>query len=104
MAKGENSRRDSADVATTMTSLITPLSSDQIERLTIDAIQEHRAALVKAENAYESWQAAEAARADTAADLHEGYTRLMLAARAQQLVLATLVERLGFIPRVPPTE
>mgnify|MGYP002393440163 FL=1 len=87
-----------------MTSLIAPLSSDQIERLTIDAIQEHRAALVKAENAYESWQAAEAARADTAADLHEGYTRLMLAARAQQLVLATLVERLGFIPRVPPTE
>lgn len=84
-----------------MTNLIAPLSSDQIEKLTIEAIHEHRAALAKAETAYKSWQTAEAARADTAADLHQGYTRLMLAARAQQLVLATLIERLGFIPRVP---
>lgn len=102
MTTGETRKRDDADVATTMTNLIAPLSSDQIERLTIEAILEHRAAIAKAETAYESWQTAEAARADTAADLYEGYTRLMLAARAQQLVLATLIERLGFIPHVPP--
>ncbi|MGD9923479.1 MAG: transcriptional repressor TraM [Variibacter sp.] len=101
MSTGEKSEHDRADVATTMTNLIAPLSSDQIEKLTIEAIHEHRAALAKAETAYKSWQTAEAARADTAADLHQGYTRLMLAARAQQLVLATLIERLGFIPRVP---
>lgn len=65
-----------------MTNLIAPLSSDQIEKLKIEAIHEHRAALAKAEAAYESWQTAEAAKADTAADLHEDYTRLMLAARA----------------------
>ena len=101
MTEKDQRKHDSDDVATTMATLIAPLSSDQIERLTIEAILEHRAALAKAETAYESWQTAEAARADTASDLHEGYTRLMLAARAQQLVLATLIERLGFIPRVP---
>ena len=103
MTTGEKSKHDDADVATTMTNLIAPLSSDQIEKLTIEAIHDHRAALAKGEAAYESWQAAETAKADTAAGLHEDYTRLMLAARAQQLVLATLIERLGFIPRVPPS-
>lgn len=86
-----------------MTNLIAPLSSDQIEKLTIEAIHEHRAALARAEAAYESWQTAEAAEADTAADLLANYTRLMLAAHAQQLVLATLIDRLGFIPRVLPS-
>lgn len=102
MTTGDNEKYDNVDVATTLSALIAPLSLTQLEKLTIEAIHEHRAALAKAETAYESWQTAEAARADTAADLHQGYTRLMLAARAQQLVLATLIERLGFIPRVPP--
>lgn len=102
MTTGDNEKYDNVDVATTLSALIAPLSLTQLEKLTIEAIREHRAALAKAETAYESWQTAEAARA-AAADLHEDYTRLMLAARAQQLVLATLIERLGFIPRVPPS-
>ncbi|MFZ5690301.1 MAG: transcriptional repressor TraM [Pseudomonadota bacterium] len=104
MATKEDTRsHDNADVVISMTNLIAPLSSDQIEKLTIEAIHEHRAALARAEAAYESWQTAEAAEADTAADLLANYTRLMLAAHAQQLVLATLIDRLGFIPRVLPS-
>jgi len=94
-------KHDSDDVAATMTTLIAPLSSDQIEKLTIEAIHEHRVLLAKAEAAFESLESAAAAKADTAGELREAYTRTMLAARAQQMVLATLVERLGFIPRVP---
>jgi hypothetical protein len=94
-------KHDSDDVATTMATLIAPLSSDQIEKLTIEAIHEHRTLLAKAEAAFESLESAEAAKAGTAGELREAYTRTMLAARAQQMVLATLVERLGFIPRVP---
>ena len=90
------------DVATTMASLVAPLSSTQIESLTIDAIREHRKALAKAEAAFDSWKSAQAANLETT-ELHRDYTKLMLAARAQQMVLATLLERLGFIPSVPPT-
>ncbi|MBN8955817.1 MAG: transcriptional regulator [Rhizobiales bacterium] len=84
-----------------MANLIEPLSLTQIEKLTIDAIQEHRALLAKAEAAFESLESAEAADAGTAGELRETYTRMMLAARAQQMVLAALIERLGFIPSVP---
>ena len=93
---------ENVDVAAKMANLIAPLSFAQIERMTIDAIREHRAALAKAETAYHSWKEAQAAHLETVAERHKEYTKLMLAATVQQMVLATLVERLGFIPHVPP--
>ncbi|CAM5280082.1 hypothetical protein AFEL58S_00204 [Afipia felis] len=93
---------ENVDVATKMANLIAPLSLDEIERMTIDAIREHRAALAKAEAAYDSWKEAQAAHLETVTERHKEYTRVMLAATVQQMVLATLIERLGFIPRVPP--
>lgn len=101
-AKGDNGQDEGADVAKAMAKLIAPLSMDQLETLTVDAIHEHRALLAKSELAYEALEKAEAAQVETAGALREAYTRVMLSARAQQIVLATLVERLGFIPRVPP--
>lgn len=103
MTTGDNEKFDNVDVAATLSALIAPLSKDQIEKLTIDAIHEHRGLLAKAEAAFESLESAADARADTADELRETYTKMMLAVRAQQTVLATLVERLGFIPRVPPS-
>lgn len=100
--KGDNAKDEGASVAKTMAKLIAPLSKDQVEKLMIDAIREHRALLARSEAAYDALEKAEAAQADTAGTLREAYTRVMLAARAQQMVLATLVERLGFIPQVPP--
>jgi hypothetical protein len=96
-------QHNNVDVATTMANLIAPLSSTQIESLTIDAILEHRESLAKAEAAFDSWKSAQAANLETVAELYSDYTRLMLAARARQMVLATLIERLGFIPSVPST-
>jgi hypothetical protein len=89
-----------ADAATTMANLIAPLAKDEIEKLTVEAIREHREAVAKAEAAFHAWKSADAAT-NRATELHDEYTKLMLASRAQQMVVATLVERLGHIPNVP---
>jgi hypothetical protein len=102
VTKTDSDQRADVDVAATMANLLASLSVDQIKSLTVKAIQEHRQALVKAETAYDAWKAAEANNHD-AAELHENYTRLMLAARAQQMVLATLIDRLGYVPKVDAT-
>ncbi|MGB3272952.1 MAG: transcriptional repressor TraM [Xanthobacteraceae bacterium] len=103
MTTGDNEKYDNVDVAATLSALIASLSRTQLEKLAIEAIHEHRGLLAKAEAAFESLENAEDAKADTAGELRETYTKAMLAVRAQQSVLATLVERLGFIPRVPPS-
>lgn len=101
--KGDKSQDEGADVAKTMAKLIAPLSTDQLETLTIDAIRQHRALLAKAEAAFESLQSAETTKTNSTDELRETYTKEMLAARAQQMVLAALIERLGYIPRVTPS-
>lgn len=101
--KGDNGQDEGADVAKAIAKLIEPLSIDQLETLTVDAIRQHRTLLSKAEAAFEALENAEAAKANSVGDLREAYTREMLAARAQQMALAVLIERLGYIPRVPPS-
>lgn len=98
--KGDNGQDDGADVAKAMAKLIAPLSLDQIETLAIRAIREHRNSLAKAESAYAAWKTGEGV-SDCAS--REEYTKLMLAARAQQMVVATLIDRLGYVPKVPRT-
>jgi len=101
--KGYNGQDEGADVAKAMAKLIAPLSIDQLETLTIDAIHQHCALLAKAEAAFESLQRADTTEANSIDELRETYTKEMLAARAQQMVLAALIERLGYIPRMPPS-
>ena len=84
--KGYNGQDEGADVAKAMAKLIAPLSIDQLETLTIDAIHQHRALLAKAEAAFESLQRADTTEANSIDELRETYTKEMLAARAQQMV------------------
>lgn len=95
----ETDELSSADAARQMADLVAPLADEEIEKLTIRAIREHRESIEKAEAAFHAWQAASAT--EKAAELHDQYEKLMLASRAQQMVVATLIERLGYIPNVP---
>ena len=73
---------------------------DELERLTITAVREHRDRLRLAETAHESWRCSEARGepAERRADLRRIYDRELLMARAQQLALDALVDELGHIP------
>ncbi len=97
MRKSNGDQQADVDVMTTMADHIAALSIDQVELLTVHAIHAHRDAISKAEMAYEAWKGAASVRAHA---LHEHYNKLMHEARAQQMVLATLIERLGYIPNV----
>lgn len=97
----DNDELTDADPAARMAELVAKLPKDQIEKLTVDAIREHRAAIAQAEVAYQTWKAC---KVDTDTErLQQQYTKLMLASRAQQMIVATLVEHLGYIPDVPPS-
>ena len=97
----DKDKHTDADPIARMAELVAKLPRDQIEKLTIDAIREHRAAIAMAESAYQAWKASE--DHGDVERLQNEYTKLMLASRAQQMIVATLVEHLGHIPDVPAT-
>ncbi|MFH0303431.1 transcriptional repressor TraM [Bradyrhizobium sp. 31Argb] len=76
----------------------------ELERLTIDAIREYRASIALAETARLQRLAAEA---DTAscpagrAELQRMHDHAETEHRARQLVLNSLIDRLGYVPKVP---
>lgn len=82
-----------------MATLVSTLSKDQLEGLAVEAIRKYRDAIETEERAFAAWQAAEAGSSD-AEQLRVEYVRVKLASRAQQLVLASLIEALGFVPDV----
>lgn len=104
IAKGNDLELTGAgDVTESISSLIAPLSREQLESATIDAIREHRAALAKAETAHDEWRAQGAKDPATTSDcpLYARYTKLMIMLKAQRIVLSTLIDQLGYVPKVP---
>jgi hypothetical protein len=78
---------------------------DELERLTIAAVREHRQRLRRAETAHENWRRSEAREepAERRADLRRIYDRELLMTRSQQLTLDALVDELGHVPLVSET-
>lgn len=73
---------------------------DELERLAIAAVREHRQHLRLAETAHDNWRCSEARGepAEKRAALRRVYDRELLMVRAQQLTLDALVDELGHIP------
>lgn len=76
----------------------------ELERLTIGAIHEYRASVALAETARLQRLAAEADKnccPERRVELERIHEHAETEHRARQLVLNTLVDRLGFVPNVP---
>ncbi|WP_314962591.1 transcriptional repressor TraM [Bradyrhizobium cosmicum] len=80
------------------------MAQPELERLAIDAMRKYRASVALAETARLKWVAAEA---DTGccpkrrAELQRSHEHAETEHRARQLVLNNLINRLGFVPKVP---
>lgn len=85
------------EAAAKMATLVGTLSKSHLKDLTVEAIREYRGAIETEERAFAVWQEAKTS-STTSDELHAKYVRIMLATRAQQLVVASLVDALGFIP------
>lgn len=76
----------------------------ELERLTIDAIREYRASVALAETARLQRVAAEADTAscpERRAELQRANEHAETEHRARQLVLNSLIDRLGYVPKIP---
>ncbi|MCD2175095.1 transcriptional repressor TraM [Rhizobium sp. C4] len=72
---------------------------DMIERLTIDAMNKHRCLVGEAELAYDRFKTKPDELA--IAEAQEAYLSSMIAVHAQQTVVSTLLDILGYIPATP---
>ncbi|MCP3477796.1 transcriptional repressor TraM (plasmid) [Bradyrhizobium sp. CCGUVB1N3] len=80
------------------------MTQSDLERLTIDAIREYRASVALAETARLQRLAAEADTAscpERRAELQRIHEHAETEHRARQLVLNSLIDRLGYVPNVP---
>ena len=93
---------DEDDIVGGLADLVDSLDHDQLERLAVEFILEHRRLLAAAEPVYDAWQAAEKSGPAGTSEGKEAYVRAMLKVRAQMLVLNAIVDKLGYIPDVPP--
>lgn len=91
-------RWDEAETA--IVELVESLTKEQLERLTIDAVREYRAQLAKASAIHKALESAKARGNLAAAEDEENYARVMLAVRAQEIVVAALIDHLGYNPMV----
>lgn len=82
-----------------MVGLLEGQPKDVIERLTIDAITKHRCLVGEAELAYDRFKK----RSDEMeiSDAQEAYFSSMIAVHAQQTVVSTMLDILGYIPPTP---
>ncbi|WP_284268543.1 transcriptional repressor TraM [Bradyrhizobium iriomotense] len=80
------------------------MAQPELERLTIDAIREYRASVALAETARLQRVAAEADTdccPERRAELQRIHEHAETEHRARQLVLNKLIDRLGYVPKVP---
>jgi hypothetical protein len=76
----------------------------ELERLTVDAILQYRASVALAEALRLELVAAEAEAScapERLAELQHSYERAETDHRARQLVLNNLIDRLGYVPKMP---
>lgn len=80
------------------------IDQPELERLTLDAIRKYRASVAIAESTRLDWLAAEAdanSSPERRNELRLRYENADAEHRARQLVLNNLVDRLGWVPKVP---
>ncbi|CAN7703296.1 transcriptional repressor TraM (plasmid) [Aminobacter sp. NyZ550] len=79
------------------------LPTSDLERITIRAIKTHRRLRDLAEARQDEWHAIEAGDppAEAARSVHIAYITAMIDMHAQQTVLSTLLDVLGYFPSVP---
>lgn len=75
---------------------------DMIERLTIEAISKHRCLVSEAELAYDRFKNQPGEL--EISEAHEAYFSSMIAVHAQQTVVSTLLDILGYIPPMPTSK
>lgn len=80
--------------------LLQGLPAPLIERLTIDAIREHRALLARAESLFNELPAEVKAGKEVGGDAHIGYLEATIGMHAQMSTLTTLLHILGYTPKV----
>jgi len=79
--------------------LLHGLPSPLVERLTIDAIHEHRELLERAENLFNELPADVKAGKELVGDTHIAYLEATIRMHAQMSVLTTLLHILGYTPK-----
>lgn len=79
------------------------LPKSDLEQITIQAISTHRRLRDLAEARQDEWHAIEAGDppAEAARSVHIAYITAMIDMHAQQTVLSTLLDVLGYVPSVP---
>ncbi|MCV3768182.1 transcriptional repressor TraM [Rhizobium sp. TRM95796] len=75
---------------------------DMIERLTIEAISKHRCLVSEAELAYDRYKKQPGEM--EISEAREAYLSSMIAVHAQQTVVSTLIDILGYIPPMPTSK
>ena len=80
--------------------LLHGLPSSIIERLTVDAIHEHRTLLEQAENLFNELPAEVKAGKEAGSNAHVAYLETTIRLHAQMSALTTLLHILGYTPKV----
>lgn len=90
---------------TPLIGLVQHLPSSDLEEIVAAEIRKHRSLRSDASVLYENWQAVETANSGgegRASAAEKAYLTAMIAQQAQQTVVSTLLDVLGYIPKVPP--
>lgn len=74
-------------------------SKDVIERLTVEALTKHRCLVSQAELAYDRFKSNPGEL--EVSEAQEAYLSAMISVHAQQTVVSTMLEVLGYIPPTP---
>lgn len=85
--------------------LVGSLSEEELLAVTTEAVREHRKFLDAAEHAFAKLEAAKARPGQDSAELsalEATYLEAMKRNNAQMMLVASLTERLGYIPNVDP--
>ncbi|WP_461328065.1 transcriptional repressor TraM [Bradyrhizobium huanghuaihaiense] len=104
MASNNDDDSPGAGLSCELEHIFGEMAQPELERLTIDAIREYRASVALAETARLQRVAAEAGTAscpERRAELQRIHGHAEIEHRARQLVLSSLIDRLGYVPKVP---
>ena len=84
--------------------LVDDLCLADLEEVTAGEIRKHRKLRYAAASLYDVWQnhAAPEPDVERTCEAHKEYLVAMIALQAQQTVVSTLIEVLGYSPNVPP--
>lgn len=100
---GDSKKVDNAKIVLRpLIGLLIGQPKDVIERLTIEAISKHRSLVSEAELAYDRFKNQPGEM--EISEAREAYLSSMIAVHAQQTVVSTLLDILGYIPPMPTSK